>query len=52
VGGGGGAGVALVLLRSRRRAQSSSGGLGDACEIAGRAVGDLRRETRKLLGDR
>jgi hypothetical protein len=49
---GGSAGVALVLLRSRQRAHSSSGGLSGAREIAGRTVGDLRRETRKLLGDR
>jgi hypothetical protein len=49
---GSGAGVALVLLRSRRRTRSSSGGLGGAREMAERTAGDLRRETRKLLGDR
>jgi hypothetical protein len=49
---GGGAGVALVLLRSRRRAHGSSGGLDGAREIAERTVSDLRRETRKLFGDR
>jgi hypothetical protein len=49
---GGGAGVALVLLRARRRGHTASGGLGGARENAGRAVRDLGRETRKLLGDR
>jgi hypothetical protein len=49
---GGGAGVALVLLRARQRGHGSSGGLGGARDTAGRAVRDLGRETRKLLGDR
>jgi hypothetical protein len=49
---GTGAGAALVLLRARRRAQSSSGGLDGVRDVAERAVADVRRETRKLLGDR
>jgi hypothetical protein len=49
---GGGAGVALVLLRARQRQHASSGGLNGARDAAGRAVRDLGRETRKLLGDR
>jgi hypothetical protein len=48
---GGAAGAALVLLRARRRTKASAGlnGVRDAAE---RAVRDLERETRKLLGDR
>jgi len=46
------AGAALVLLRARRRAQSSSGGLDGVRDVAERAVADVRRETRKLLGQR
>jgi hypothetical protein len=48
---GGAAGAALVLLRARRRTRSSAGlnGVRDAAE---RAVRDLERETRKLLGER
>jgi hypothetical protein len=46
------AGAALVLLRARRRAQSSSGGLGGVRDVAERAAADVRRETRKLLGQR
>jgi hypothetical protein len=49
---GGAAGTALVLLRARRRAQVSPGGVGAAREGAERALRDLGRETRKLLGDR
>jgi hypothetical protein len=49
---GGGAGVALVLLRARQRAHGSPGSLSSARETAQRAVHDLSRETRKLLGDR
>jgi len=49
------AGAALVLLRARRRAQQdvSRGGIADgARETAGRALKDLSRETRRLLGER
>jgi hypothetical protein len=59
------AGGALVLLRARRRANSSPGPLGDVrwptldrssaqrtIREAERAIRDLGRETRKLLGDR
>jgi hypothetical protein len=49
---GGTAGAALVLLRARRRAQSSSGDLDGVRDVAERAIADVRRETRKLLGDR
>jgi len=49
---GGGAGVALVLLRARQRAHGSPSGLSGARETAQRAVHDLGREARKLLGDR
>lgn len=49
---GGAAGGALVLLRARRRAQQSPGGLTGARDAAERALRDLGRETRKLLGDR
>ena len=49
---GGGAGVALVLLRARRRASSSPAGLAGIRQVAERAVADLERETRKLLGER
>jgi hypothetical protein len=49
---GGAAGTALVLLRARRRAQHSPGGLSGARDTAERALRDLSRETRRLLGDR
>jgi len=49
---GGSAGAALVLLRARRRAQGSPGGLDGVRDAAGRAIDDLGREARKLLGDR
>jgi hypothetical protein len=50
---GGAAGTALVLLRARRRAHGapivpSLDGLRDAAE---RALAEVGRETRKLLGD-
>jgi hypothetical protein len=50
---GGAAGTALVVLRARRRTvgspPASLSGLRHAAE---RAIEDLERETRKLLGDR
>jgi hypothetical protein len=55
---GGAAGAALVLLRARRRAHgspgtpSSAGGPGFDRSAAERALRDLGRETRKLLGER
>jgi hypothetical protein len=49
---GGAAGTALVLLRARRRAQVSPRSVGGVRETAERAIRDLGRETRKLLGDR
>jgi hypothetical protein len=45
---GGAAGTALVLLRARRRAQVSPGSVSENAE---RAIRDLSRETRKLLGE-
>ncbi len=50
---GSAAGAALVLLRARRRAHAdvSRGGLaGGARDTAGRALRDVGRETRRLLG--
>jgi hypothetical protein len=49
---GGGAGAALVLLRARRRPHGSPASLDAVRETAERAVRDIGRETRKLLGDR
>ena len=49
---GTGAGAALVLLRARRRAGSSPGGLDGLRDAAERAIEDVGREARKLLGDR
>jgi hypothetical protein len=56
---GGAAGTALVLLRARRRGRSSHTALGGMRlpggfdgSAAERALRDLGRETRKLLGDR
>jgi hypothetical protein len=49
---GGAAGTALVLLRARRRAQVSPGSVSQARDNAERALRDLSRETRKLLGER
>jgi hypothetical protein len=46
------AGAALVLLRARRRTHGSSGGMDGAREAAERALRDIGRETRRLLGDR
>jgi hypothetical protein len=50
---GGAAGTALVLLRARRRAQAEvarGGFASDARATAERALKDVGRETRKLLG--
>lgn len=55
---GSAAGVGLVLLRARRRAHGSAGvigsvgGLDGVREAAERAIRDIGRETRRLLGDR
>jgi hypothetical protein len=55
---GGAAGTALVLLRARRRAQASAARspgtrwTASGRAAAERAVRDLRRETRRLLGNR
>ena len=49
---GGAAGTVLVLLRARRRAQASPRTVGGARENAERAIRDLGRETRRLLGER
>jgi hypothetical protein len=55
---GGAAGTALVLLRARRRGQAAATGpLGLRLPVldrssAQRTLKDLRRETRKLFGDR
>jgi hypothetical protein len=49
---GGAAGTALVLLRARRRAHASPKAMDGAREAAERAIRDLGREARKLLGDR
>jgi hypothetical protein len=49
---GGAAGAALVVLRARRRSASAPAGLAGVREVAERAIRDLERETRKLLGER
>ena len=50
---GSAAGAALVLVRARRRTHGApGGGLDGARDAAERAIRDLGRETRKLLGDR
>jgi hypothetical protein len=49
---GGAAGAALVVLRARRRTASSPASLAGIRQVAERAIEDLERETRKLLGDR
>ncbi|MEA2314751.1 MAG: hypothetical protein QOI03_1443 [Solirubrobacteraceae bacterium] len=50
---GGAAGAALVLLRARRRAQQAAPmPLGGARAGAERAIREIGRETRRLLGDR
>jgi hypothetical protein len=49
---GGAAGTALVLLRARRRAHGPPRTVSGARESAERALRDLSRETRRLLGER
>jgi hypothetical protein len=49
---GSAAGGALFILRARRRAQPSPDGLTLARGTAERALADLRREARRLLGER
>ncbi len=49
---GGAAGTALVLLRARRRGHGAPVGLDAVRGVAERALGDLERAARKLLGDR
>jgi len=52
---GSAAGAALVVLRARRRARAEvpSGGIVESARAtATRTVKDLRRESRRLLGDR
>ena len=49
---GSAAGGALVILRARRRAQRSPAGLSGARHTAERALADLGREARRLLGER
>ena len=48
---GGAAGAALVLLRARRRTAASPPSLQGIREATERALKDLERETRKLLGE-
>lgn len=48
---GGVAGAALVLLRARRRTGPTQTGLGEVRDAAERAIRDLGRDTRRLLGD-
>jgi hypothetical protein len=49
---GGAAGTALVLLRARSRGRGGSSGLAELRHGAERAMRDLERETRRLLGGR
>jgi hypothetical protein len=46
------AGAGLVVLRARRRGASSPPNLSGVRRAAERAIGEVERETRKLLGDR
>jgi len=48
---GSAAGAALVLLRARRRTAASSPSLQGIRDVAERALKDIERETRKLLGE-
>jgi hypothetical protein len=49
---GGTAGIALVLLRARHRPRAQASNLHGARIAAERAVSDLSKHTRRLLGDR
>ncbi len=49
---GSAAGTALVLLRARRRAHDPPARVDAVRETAERAIRDIGRETRRLLGDR
>jgi hypothetical protein len=49
---GGAAGAVLVLLRARRRAGAPTPALEGVRESAERAMRDLARETRRLIGER
>ncbi len=49
---GGAAGAALVVLRARRRTPSTQPNLRGLRDAAERAIEDIERETRKLLGER
>jgi hypothetical protein len=46
------AGAALVVLRARRRTHASAGAVEGVRDAAERAIRDIGRETRRLLGDR
>jgi hypothetical protein len=48
---GSAAGTALFLLRARRRGRANPPDLAGVRDAAEKAVRDLSRETRKLLGD-
>ena len=48
---GGAAGAALVVLRARRHRAASPPGLQGFRDVAERAMKDIERETRKLLGE-
>jgi hypothetical protein len=49
---GGTAGAVLVLLRARRRGAARPAALEEMRESAERAVREIARETRRLLGER
>lgn len=49
---GGSAGVALVLLRARHRGQIEPTAASGVRSSAERAIGELRAQTRRLLGGR
>jgi len=49
---GGAAGAALVLLRARRKHAPAAAEIGAVRESAERALRDIAREARRLLGER